>query len=59
MLRRNQAGREIIAMSQQHPKVVSQADIKSFDWAFAAALFWTAAMVAVLVYVVAFAPYPS
>ena len=46
-------------MSQQHPKVVSQADIKSFDWAFAAALFWTAAMVAVLVYVVAFAPYPS
>ena len=46
-------------MSQQGWKVVSHVDIKRLDWAFAAASLWTAAMVAVLVYLVAFAPYPS
>lgn len=46
-------------MSQQDWTAVSQADITRLDWALAAASLWTAAMVAVLVYLIAFAPYPS
>jgi hypothetical protein len=60
MLRWNQAGGAVIVgLSQQRSKVASQAELEHFDWAFAAALLWTAAMVALLIYVVAFASYPS
>jgi hypothetical protein len=45
-----------VGFSQERWKVVAD---KRFDWAFAAAALWTAAMIAVLVYVVVSLPYPQ